>query len=596
MRNKIKLIVFSVFVSFVLAFGASADTIGQDQSFFISPTYDAQMRPSVMATLRYVSDRAYFYVGDDYWNSVSQDLRNQILDQTKSLAQEFDNRIYPLETSFFGSEPNPGIDNDPRLTILLAPLIDNAGGYFDTSNEFLRQDFAQSNQREIIYLNIGQLNNQIKMKSFLAHEFQHLISFNQKEKLRQINEDTWLNELRSEYAPTLLGYNELFSGSNLERRLASFLSDSYDSLTEWKNLPADYGQIAMFGEYVAEHGSPQVIADTLKNNLTGISSVNESLARNNSSEVFTDIYQDWLIADILNDSTINPKFGYTRNELKNLHVAPTRFLNNLSDDITLVISDLIKDWQGRWYEISQFAPGHKNILKINFSSPSLASFNVVYLVFKNDNSKIAAVFNPTVNSNSLYIDGISKDFDKIILMPFKKDKLAGFGGEEPAISLTASVERVDAIPPESLVSSKLLTTLSMSPLTSPFLPSTPLPEQATVIPDGSLVRTEGDYKIYIVQGRWRRHIVSPAIFKFYNQLGFDKVKTVSASVMSQYQESNLVRYPASKRIYSVDETGRKHWLNVRGEQFSSSGRSWDSVFAVNLAELQYYKIGSNITK
>ena len=213
-----KIIIGFSFLFFVLAGLVSADTIGQNQSFFISPQYDAHSRTQISATLRNISGRAYFYVEDDYWYSIGADTRNQVINWITLLSNEFDGRIYPTETQFFGSEANPGIDNNPQITILLSPLITEAGGYFDTSNEYSIQQVPGSNMREMLYINISALSNAGKINSFLAHEFQHLISFNQKEKLRNITDDIWLNELRSEYAVTLLGYNDNFNGSHLEQR------------------------------------------------------------------------------------------------------------------------------------------------------------------------------------------------------------------------------------------------------------------------------------------------------------------------------------------------------------------------------------------
>lgn len=600
MGNRIKLVGASIFVFFVFVFGASADTLGQNQRFFISLQYDAQSRAAVNATLRYVSERAYFYVTDDYWDSASAVARSQAIDQIKLLAQEFDARTYPIETQFFGAEPNPGIDGDSRITILLAPLIQNAGGYFDTTNQYPSAEVSNSNQREMIYLNVNELASTNKMFAFLAHEFQHLISFNQKENLRRVSDDIWLNELRSEYAVTLLGYNNVFEGSHLQRRVRAFLSDSYDSLTEWKNLPVDYGQIGLFGEYIAEHYSPQVIADTLKNNLAGISSINESLARNNFSENFDDIYRNWLIAGFLNNTAANSKFGYTRNELRNQNIIPTKVFNNLGENTTYAIADSIKDWQGRWYDISQLAAGQKNVLKIVFNSQSLASFDISYIIFKSDGSFFTNVFNPLPGSNIFYVPDMGSEASRIIFMPIKRDKLSGFSANEIPIPLTISMERVETLPENAVLPSPL-----PSPTLAPIVAASDsgsqlYPEPYTLnpsLPDGSLIRARGDFKVYVVKGNWRRHIVSPKIFGFYpGLLGFDKVQEIEPSVLAQYQESNLIRYADSKRVYAVNENGARQWLNMSGGQFSASGRSWDAIFTINSRELNYYPLGQPIPK
>lgn len=586
--------VASVFIFFVFVFGASADVLGQSQRFFISSQYDAQSRTMVDATLKYISERAYFYVADEYWDSVRVAVRGQIIDQIGLLAQEFDSRIYPIETQFFGSEPNPGINGNSRMTILLTPLIQNAGGYFDTANQYPLAEVNNSNQREMIYLNINVIADLNKMFAFLAHEFQHIITFNQKENIRRVSDDVWLNELRSEYAITLLGYNNVFDGSHLEKRVNALEDNPTDSLTEWKNLPADYGQISLLGEYIAEHYSPQVIADTLKNNLKSIPSLNNALSRNGFSDSFIDIYRNWLIANFLNGLSSNSSFGYTNKGLNDFRVNPTRAIKNLGDDTPITIADTIKDWQGRWYDISQLIPSRKNGLKITFDSPSLASFYISYIVFNADNEYEVYSFNPIPNANTLYIPGIGIDASSVVIMPIKKDKLSGFSANESAVQLITKFERIASLPENAIVPPRMLTPAI---ITEPVMNQLPVTGyQLPSFSDGSLIRAENDYKIYVINGKWRRHIISPEIFKFYPHLGFDKVKVVPPSVLSNYQESNLVRYVAEQKVYAVNEKGVRQWLNITPRQFTASGRAWDSIFEVNLEELTFYKIGASIMR
>ena len=587
----IRKLIPALFLFFVLtAFSANADVLGQNQQFFINSQYDSESRNTVVATLRHISDRAYFYVADEYWNSTDANTRNWIISRVQAIGQEFDSRIYPLETQFFGSEPNPGVDGDPRVTFVLAPLLENVGGYYDSANQYVKRVSSNSNEREMIYLNVGEIGNPVRVLSFLAHEFQHLISFNQKEKLRNAADDVWLNELRSEYAVTLLGYNGDFNGSHLQRRSQAFLDEPHDSLTEWKNLRADYGQIGMLGQYLAEHWSPQVIAGTLKNNLAGVSSLNESLARNGFTDNFLDVYRNWLIANILNGDSNVSKWGYIRDELKKIQVVPTKIISNLGDEAIFALTDTIKDWQGRWYGVANFSAGRSDVLKITFLSSSLTSFQIAYIVFKSDGSKDAHVFYPTPRSDAVYLTGINTDFGRVVVIPIKKDKFSGFTSNESPVKLTTVFERITSTsvsmpiinPPVAALDSESLSHTTDSPRLN--------------LPDGSLIRAENDYKVYIIQGKWRRHILSPEIFKFYAHLGFDKVKTIPRSVLDQYNESSLIRYASAERVYAVDQSGKRKWLNMSPQQFSASGYNWDAVFSVNLRELQFYTLGPKITQ
>src|SRR3990167_3495349 len=283
----------------IFVFGAAvqAAELGEQVKFFVDNSYDAYKRSELMATLRLKSDQAYFYVDDNYWNQMTPSNREIFQAQIGTLANEFDLVIYPKERTFFGSEWNPGLDNDKRITILVLPLIDSAGGYFNRNDEYSRTVFSNSNQREMIYLNAFYAKKP-DAKSFLAHEFQHLITFYQKTVLYNLEEDIWLNEARSEYAPTLLGYDNIYPGSSLEKRTELFLDSPSNVLTRM-----------------------------VLNNQVGIASINLALADLGYKETFSDIFADWAIANYLNNclADLLKKYCYLNNNLtyQRLHVEPT---------------------------------------------------------------------------------------------------------------------------------------------------------------------------------------------------------------------------------------------------------------------------------
>ena len=103
-------------------------------------------------------------------------------------------------------------------------MKEGVGGYTNYGDEFFRVQNPKSNEREMVYLNAENLQNPL-LKSFLAHEFVHLITFNQKNRLNDIDEEVWLNEVRAEYASTLLGYDFSYETSMIKRRVQNFLGD-----------------------------------------------------------------------------------------------------------------------------------------------------------------------------------------------------------------------------------------------------------------------------------------------------------------------------------------------------------------------------------
>jgi len=126
-----KQIILIGLIFLILPLVASADTLGQTVKFNIDPSYDLQKRQEISATLREITNQLYFYIDNEWWDSLNFQERAKIPDALKNLGREFDNKIYPTLTSRFGFEWKPGIDKDEKITVLIHPMVEGAGGYFN---------------------------------------------------------------------------------------------------------------------------------------------------------------------------------------------------------------------------------------------------------------------------------------------------------------------------------------------------------------------------------------------------------------------------------------------------------------------------------
>src|SRR3989344_8298786 len=143
------LILALVVPSFFMAQNTQADILGDQRTFNTNTTHDQFGRSSVAATLRATSKYGYYYVENKFWDSLSFSSMQKLTDDLEALASEFDNVIYTKSIQFWGSEPNPGIDGDPRITILLEDLASGSGGYFESVNLYSKTQEPQSNEREM---------------------------------------------------------------------------------------------------------------------------------------------------------------------------------------------------------------------------------------------------------------------------------------------------------------------------------------------------------------------------------------------------------------------------------------------------------------
>ena len=557
MHHLLKYLRISRIVAGVISLGqfgiskASADTIGEHHTFFVNHSYDATGRTSIPVTLEYVGIHSYFYVDDLYLNSLNfreQAIFNQ---QIIASAQEFDNNIYPKETAFWGSEANPGIDNDPKITVLLENLVPGTGGYFDSVNGYSTSQADNSNQREMITANVLSLNTN-NLKIFLAHEFQHLISFNQKELLRNVSEDTWLNELRSQYAITVAGYNDNFQNSDLLQRIQTFLDNPTDSLTEWPNTNLDYASVTLFGQYLVDRFSQSILQDTLHSSLIGIDSINKYLTDHQNPERFSDVFADWEWTNYFDNCTQDVRYCYTNQNLQAIHVSLTDTERLMSNNSNSYVYSL-KPWQSAWnqFRVDPLAPASQNI-KISWQG---SGFQVYYADLSGVERRIGngdVITPPAAGS--------------FILMPVNDLKTSSFGASEVPTQISLLIE---------------YTTQTLKVSTS-------------VIQDGSLIMHAGTPDIYVVTGPYKRYL-DPAVLKFYG-LDTSQAVTVTESVFQSYMPTNYIRAIDEKKVYAVWPDGTKHWLNMTAQHFTDSHRDWNSVFIFNSLESNFYKIGPDITQ
>ncbi len=356
----------------VIGFGVNAEALNEKKTFYVESSYDLSEREELTAVLVKVTQKIYFYVDETWWNFNPQD---EVYQALSDLGEEFQNKIYPALTFAFGPEWNPGIDKDPRITVLIYSMKEGNGGYFSSKDEYLKLQVANSNEKEMIYLNADYITSPLA-KSFLAHEFTHLITFNQKENTYDITEEIWLNEARAEYAPTLMGYDDIYEGSNLEKRVEIFSENPSDSLLEWGGTKHDYGSVNLFTQYLVDHYGIEILIDSLHYSETGIESINYALEKNGFKEDFSQIFLDWTIAVLINDCNYGEKYCYLNPELRKFHVSSQLNYLPRSRETILTVTDLTQTWTGNWYKII----GGRKTLKVEFRGDPEAKFQVPYIV------------------------------------------------------------------------------------------------------------------------------------------------------------------------------------------------------------------------
>jgi len=416
MKNKHFLFLISFLI--ILPFSARADYVGQQVKFFVDKDCSELDISQVSATLIKDSSKLYFYFEDNWWNQKNEKEKENINQVLVGLSSEFEKNIYPKLTSFLGSESIPGIDNDRKITILFYSTKEVFKGYTRNVDGYEKNINPESNQREMIYININELDGPL-IKEYLAHEFTHLIQFNQKEKKIGKSEDVWLNEARAEYAITYLGYNNFEKNNYLKNRINDFLKKPSNPLTEWKGTIYDYGSINMFIHYLVDQYGDDVISDSLKySSKIGIESINETLKNKGIEDDFVDIFSNWIVATYINDCSKNIKYCYKNENFKNIRVIPYNNFLPIVGESSLYVGQSLYNWSAHWQKFS----GYKGDLKIKIENKGEKYISFLYVTRDYvGNYKINKAQLDNNGSQDLIIENMGTDISSVIIIPFVAD-------------------------------------------------------------------------------------------------------------------------------------------------------------------------------
>ncbi|WP_373032567.1 hypothetical protein [Sulfurovum sp.] len=270
-------------------------------------------------------------------------------DMVNELANAFllagsDNDIYDWVTNIYGEEwssraeakYNYLIPANDEITILLTDIDDDGlpsseegrvVGFFWGKDNFDKTVFSGSNERVMFYIDSVMFANggspwsiddtwPKEIVSTLAHEFQHMIHYYQKNVLRYSNitdnTDTWINEMLSEctedlvatkiqhIGPRAVDYLDGSAGDpyNIYGRYPTFNRYNALSLTSWNGLLADYSKVSAFGAYLVRNYGGAVVL----NNIMYNSSIDEQAVVDAvPGKTFANLLSEWGIAVMLSD-------------------------------------------------------------------------------------------------------------------------------------------------------------------------------------------------------------------------------------------------------------------------------------------------------
>ena len=328
------------------------------------------------------------------------------------LKSGLNNDIYDWVTNIYGEEwgSNSGLlpPND-EITILLTDIDGdnnpNGGviGFFWSKDNFKDSLFNASNERVMFYVDAVMFANKEggvwSMNTFwaketmatLAHEFQHMISFYQKEILQNTKVDKWLDEMLSEATEDMLATKLQQNGP----RGVSYLDGSagtpnnpngkypryniYNtlSLTDWTNEAKQYSKVSAFGTFlVRNYGGAKLLHDIIYNSFGDERAVVDAvnLSPNGYGKNFADLLHEWGIAVMLSeyDNLINMPtynsgdFSYSTYNSSTYKMGSINFFNYTPAPMINTILSSINPNSNYFYKIGDNLTGDVTVhLKLN---------------------------------------------------------------------------------------------------------------------------------------------------------------------------------------------------------------------------------------
>jgi len=253
-------------------------------------------------------------------------------DQIDYMIAEFENKILPIESEYFGvADPLNGSNSvfydslpmfntteDGKLMIMVFNIVDESFfnpsypsyvvGYYSPTIEYYYD-------RNIIHIDCFDWKNRTGAdsarpyvyESTIAHEYQHLLHDD-----LDSDEDTFINEGCSMYAEVLCNYGSPWGHIN------EYLASPDNSLVDWGdqgdiNILADYGAAALFTIYLSDQfGGGDFISTLAANEANGAEGVEAALAEAGFEDWdFDDVFYAWKMANLLHTDEIGKgRFNY----------------------------------------------------------------------------------------------------------------------------------------------------------------------------------------------------------------------------------------------------------------------------------------------
>lgn len=282
-----------------------APAVGSQRQFAFRKFGGVKQDVTVTARLVAVSQKALAYADVD---TAGLGRTAVTTAQVQAMLEEFDRTAYPLVTSVFGKESD--VDGDGRVLFLFTRRVNEVGGiagFYSAASALPASRGGNGNLSDMMYLSPDRAPG--FYRSLLAHEFQHLVNFNQHVLARTggESEDSWLNEALSHLSEDLIGDHTLGGNNGL---VETFLAHPERfSLTGEALLNVGVrGAAYLFLRGLVDQRGQGILGPLTQTGRAGPANVEAVIG-----QPFADLYGGWAARLFLSGTKLNddPAYNYT---------------------------------------------------------------------------------------------------------------------------------------------------------------------------------------------------------------------------------------------------------------------------------------------
>lgn len=280
--------------------------IGDKKQFWVDDEHSRFTKKD--ATLVVEGDYCYVWVLDKNYDISSESkVDNKItFEQANAVSEKFD-ALYEKETTLYGDTYKTAYQNDDinsdglispeeKISILILDIFDDASsvqssgvlGYFWAKDFYpdssTSKSGIRSNETEIFYIDSHFLDSFTEMTySTLAHEFQHMLNFVNKNLKWEVFPSTWYNEMLSMVCEDLLQDDIGIEDKDSPRsRLAQFnYGYLFNGANEWfndSNTLYSYAHAYAFGAFITRnYGGADLVKAMMENKSVDFESILDAI-------------------------------------------------------------------------------------------------------------------------------------------------------------------------------------------------------------------------------------------------------------------------------------------------------------------------------